>query len=98
MSALGFGNALGRGVGKTANVLWNGAVILASAAGDVGTGFVAGAESGWDDQDLVMQAAMAKRAAARDAQLEAFMAAKAAAAAALVPDAPARKGKMAAAS
>lgn len=63
MSATSVGSALGRVAGKVANTAWNGTVIIATSAGDLGAGFVQGAEDGWDAQELVMQAVIARREA-----------------------------------
>ena len=63
MSALKFGAALGRGLGKVANVAWNGTVIVAGMAGDAGEGFIQGSQDGWESQQLVMDTIIERREA-----------------------------------
>ena len=64
----------GKLVGWTGATLWKGTVMLADAAGDAGSGFVEGAEQGWDERCKVMDA----KIAAHRAKLEAKRAAEAA--------------------
>ena len=54
----------GKLVGWTGATLWKGTVMLADAAGDAGTGFVEGAEEGWDKRCAEMDAKRAERLAA----------------------------------
>lgn len=68
------GMALGRGVGVVAATAWKGTVIVASAAGEAGEGFVQGANAGWDDRCAVMDKNIAASKAKREAMKLAFAA------------------------
>lgn len=81
MSAKTVGVKLGRGAGFLGATLWKGTVLAAEAAGDIGEGFLEGAEAGWEDRCKALDAARA----ARKAKLLAAVAAAEAAAEAAAP-------------
>jgi len=74
MSAKNVGVKLGRGLGFVAATAWKGTVVLAEGAGQLGEGFLEGAESGWEDRCAAMDAARELRIAANKVKLEALRA------------------------
>ena len=58
----------GRAVGWIGATAWKGTVMLAESAGEAGTGFLEGAEQGWDERCKVMDAKRAERLAALQAR------------------------------
>lgn len=74
MSAKNVGVKLGRGLGFVAATAWKGTVVVAEGAGQLGEGFLEGAESGWEDRCAAMDAARELRIAANKVKLEALRA------------------------
>ena len=56
MAARNVGVKVGRGVGFVGASLWKGTVMLASATGELGEGFLEGTEAGWEDRCKQMDA------------------------------------------
>jgi hypothetical protein len=74
MSAKTVGIKLGRGLGFVAATAWKGTVVVAEGAGQLGEGFLEGAEAGWEDRCAAMDAARAARKAANAAKVAALLA------------------------
>jgi hypothetical protein len=100
MSARTVGVKIGRGLGFVAATAWKGTVVVAEGAGQMGEGFLEGAESGWEDRCAAMEAAHELRLAANKVKLEALRArleAERAAAIETAPSAPVKAKRTAAA-
>ena len=69
-TALKVGNKVGSVAGKIGAFAWSSTCRIASATGDLGEGFIAGASDGWDEQ-MVKEAAKVARATAMKAALNA---------------------------
>jgi alpha-D-ribose 1-methylphosphonate 5-triphosphate synthase subunit PhnG len=67
----------GKAAGWLAATAWKGTVLVASGLGEAGSGFIEGAEVGWDDRCAVMDAKIAKRKAELAARKAEQLAAKA---------------------
>ena len=63
MAARNVGVKVGRGVGFVGASLWKGTVMLASATGELGEGFLEGTEAGWEDRCKQMDANQAAKRA-----------------------------------
>ena len=88
MSARTVGVKIGRGLGFVAATAWKGTVVVAEGAGQMGEGFLEGAESGWEDRCAAMEAARELRIAANKVKLEALRARLEAERAAAIETAP----------
>ena len=69
MAAKSVGVKLGRAVGWIGATAWQGTCQIASATGELGEGFLEGAELGYEERTAVMLANQAKRVEARAAAL-----------------------------
>ena len=65
MSARKVGMKVGRGLGFVAATAWGGVVVVASAAGEAGEGFVQGTSDGWGERSEHMDKVIAARTARR---------------------------------
>ena len=77
-SAMNAGKAVGRGIGKTAAVLWKGACLTASASGTFGEGVIAGTEQGFEERCAKWDANHAKKLALREVAMAKYAAEQAA--------------------
>lgn len=73
-TALSVGTKIGSVAGKVGAFAWSTTCRVASASGDLGEGFLAGADTGWDEQMVKEQAKVAAAQIKKDAVRAAMLA------------------------